>query len=137
MTRQTIINVAEELKIDVHGKGTVVCIEGPRFSSKAESNMYRLWGGDLVNMTAVPEVILAKEAGILYASIALATDYDCWRDTGDKVCVVDVLRTFKENIPKITTLIMAAVSKIASQNWEQPINELRVYIFFASCVNEE
>lgn len=110
----------------MHKKGTVVCIEGPRFSSKAESNMYRLWGGDLVNMTSAPEVILAKEAGILYASIALATDYDCWRDTGDKVCVADVLKTFKENIPKLTTLITATALKIASQNWEQPINELNV-----------
>uniref|UniRef100_V5GS18 S-methyl-5'-thioadenosine phosphorylase n=2 Tax=Anoplophora glabripennis TaxID=217634 RepID=V5GS18_ANOGL len=125
MTRQMIIDVAEELKIEVHKKGTVVTIEGPRFSSKAESNMYRLWGCDLVNMTTVPEVVLAKEAGILYTSIALATDYDCWRDTGDKVCVPDVLRIFKENISKVSTLIATTVSKIASQNWEASIKELK------------
>ncbi|KAJ8970392.1 hypothetical protein NQ317_018371 [Molorchus minor] len=71
----------------------IVAIEGPRFSSKAESNIYRMWGGDVINMTSVPEVILAKEAGICYVSIALTTDYDCWRETGEKVCVADVLRT--------------------------------------------
>ena len=63
-----------------HTEGTVVTIEGPRFSSRAESMMYRSWSCDLVNMTTVPEVCLAKEAGLCYATIALPTDYDSWKD---------------------------------------------------------
>ncbi|KAJ8924300.1 hypothetical protein NQ315_007093, partial [Exocentrus adspersus] len=127
-TRQTVISVAEELNIHVHKRGTVVSIEGPRFSSRAESNMYRLWGGDIITMTAVPEVVLAKEAGICYTAIALVTDYDCWRDTGEKVCVAEVMRTFKENITKIATLIRATVPKIASKNWDQTIKELKAVV---------
>ena len=78
-TRSTLIRAADELGLKYHPKGTVVTIEGPRFSSKAESHLYRSWNCDLVNMTTIPEVILAKEAGLCYASIALPTDYDCWK----------------------------------------------------------
>ena len=63
----------------------MVTIEGPRFSSRSESKMFRMWGGDVINMTTVPEVVLAKEAGLCYAAIALATDYDCWRDGEEAV----------------------------------------------------
>lgn len=60
-------------------------IEGPRFSSRAESFVFRTWGADVINMTTVPEVVLAKEAGICYASIAMATDYDCWKEHEEAV----------------------------------------------------
>ncbi len=79
-TRQILVRAADSLGITCHSKGTVVTIEGPRFSTKAESFMFRSWSCDLVNMTTVPEVCLAKEAGLCYASIALPTDYDCWKD---------------------------------------------------------
>lgn len=69
-------------------------IEGPRFSSKAESRLFRQWGGDVINMTTVPEVILAKELGLCYAAIAMATDYDCWKED-NTVNVKDVLATMK------------------------------------------
>lgn len=120
------MDVAKELNIVVQKRGTVVCIEGPRYSSKAESLMYRLWGGDVVTMTAVPEVVLAKEAGICYSSIALVTDYDCWRDTGDKVSAMEVVKAFKQNINKISALITTAIPRIASKNWDQTIKELKV-----------
>ena len=74
-----------ELGLSHHTKGTAVTIEGPRFSTKAESLLFRQWGGDIVNMTTVPEACLAKEAGLCYASIGLPTDYDCWRETGEPV----------------------------------------------------
>lgn len=107
----------------------MVVIEGPRFSSKAESKMYRQWGGELINMTALPEVVLAKEAKICYASIAMATDYDCWRDTEEgHVCVADVLETFKKNVDKVTRLINASVPKIATNNWGDTIKALSVSI---------
>lgn len=80
-TRSVIARAAAEVQgIRCHPSGTVVTIEGPRFSSKAESNLYRSWGCDVVNMTTIPEVTLAKEAGLCYASIALPTDYDCWKE---------------------------------------------------------
>src|SRR5439155_13913036 len=63
----------------VHDRGCYVCMEGPAFSTKAESLMHRLWGGDLIGMTAIPEAKLAREAEIPYALLALVTDYDCWR----------------------------------------------------------
>lgn len=83
-TRSVIIRAANDLGFVVHDGGTAVTIEGPRFSSKAESCMFRAWGCDVVNMTTVPEVCLAKEAGLCYASIGLPTDYDSWKD--EPVC---------------------------------------------------
>ncbi|MEQ2202872.1 hypothetical protein XENOCAPTIV_018677 [Xenoophorus captivus] len=64
---------------------TMLTIEGPRFSSRAESLMFRQWGADVINMTTVPEVVLAKEAGLCYASIAMVTDYDCWKEHEEAV----------------------------------------------------
>lgn len=110
--------------IPVHDRGTVVTIEGPRFSSKAESIMFKQWGCDLVNMTTVPEVVLAKEAGLCYAAIAIATDYDCWRATGNKVCVADVLAMFKSNVCKVTQLLTQAVVNISKEDWTETIDEL-------------
>lgn len=110
--------------IPVHDRGTVVTIEGPRFSSKAESLMFKQWGCDLVNMTTVPEVVLAKEAGLCYAAIAIATDYDCWRATGSKVCVTDVLAMFKSNVGKVMQLLTQAVVNISKEDWTDTINEL-------------
>ena len=78
--RSVLIETAKKLGLKCHERGTTVTIEGPRFSSKAESMMFRGWGCDVVNMTTVPEVCLAKEAGICYASIGLPTDYDSWKD---------------------------------------------------------
>lgn len=72
--------------------------------------------------------MLAKEAGLCYGAIALATDYDCWRSQGDKVCVADVLATFKKNVEKVLTLIRLVVPQIAREDWDDTINELRVNI---------
>lgn len=99
-------------------------IEGPRFSSRAESLMFKQWGGDVINMTTVPEVILAKEAGLCYAAIAIATDYDCWQSSGAKVCVADVLATFKSNVGKVLQMVQTAVVNISKENWTQTMNEL-------------
>ncbi|CAH1117807.1 unnamed protein product [Phaedon cochleariae] len=124
-TRKVIIEIAEELNITIHSTGTVVTVEGPRFSSRAESNVFRQWGGDVITMTAVPEVVLAKEAGICYASMALVTDYDCWRDSGEKVCVANVMKTFSENVVKVTRLLTTVLPRIAERDWEATIQELK------------
>jgi 5'-methylthioadenosine phosphorylase len=71
--------VAESTQTKTHSQGTYVCMEGPQFSTRAESRMHRLWGGDLIGMTAMPEARLAREAQMCYGLIALASDYDCWR----------------------------------------------------------
>lgn len=128
-TRQVIIETAKELGIEVFPKGTAVCIEGPRFSTKAESNLYRSWGADLVNMTICPESILAKEKGILYASIAMATDYDCWRESKEgAVCVEEVMATFKKNVEKVAKLILGIVPNIQKLDWTDTINELNAVV---------
>lgn len=77
--RAALVRVAEPMGIRIHAKGTYVCMEGPQFSTRAESLMHRAWGGDLIGMTALPEAKLAREAQMCYALIALASDYDCWR----------------------------------------------------------
>jgi len=77
--REVIIDAAKETDVMTHPDGTYVCMEGPQFSSRAESLMHRGWGGDLIGMTAMPEAKLAREAQICYALIALVSDYDCWR----------------------------------------------------------
>ncbi|XP_028129716.1 S-methyl-5'-thioadenosine phosphorylase [Diabrotica virgifera virgifera] len=124
-TRELILEVAEKLGISIIKTGTMVIIEGPRFSTKAESKMYRSWGGDIIGMTQVPEVVLAKEAAICYANVSLVTDYDCWRDSGVKVCVPEVMKTFRENISKVIKLVLSVVPKIGETDWHKTITELK------------
>ncbi|MFH1533058.1 MAG: S-methyl-5'-thioadenosine phosphorylase [Pseudomonadota bacterium] len=81
----------------LHRGGTLVCIEGPAFSTRAESNLYRSWGGTLVGMTAIPEAKLAREAALCYTTLALCTDYDCWHETEDDVSVDAVIEVMKRN----------------------------------------
>jgi 5'-methylthioadenosine phosphorylase len=77
--RELLLEAAKDIDVKTHPKGTYVCMEGPQFSTCAESLMHRAWGGDLIGMTAMPEAKLAREAQICYALIALPSDYDCWR----------------------------------------------------------
>jgi len=77
--RNTILDTAKDINVKIHPQGTYVCMEGPQFSTRAESLMHRAWGGDLIGMTAMPEARLAREAQMCYALIALPSDYDCWR----------------------------------------------------------
>ncbi|KYM89957.1 Putative S-methyl-5'-thioadenosine phosphorylase [Atta colombica] len=124
-TSEILLQAAKKLGYNIRKGGTVITIEGPRFSSKAESNALRLWGGHLVNMTICPEVILAKEAGLLYAAIAMATDYDCWKECEDNVHAADVLVVFKQNVHKITNVLLEAVKFIGCGDWEQDIFKLK------------
>lgn len=81
----------------VHETGTYVCIEGPQFSTRAESRLYRTWGVDVIGMTNMPEAKLAREAELPYATLALSTDYDCWHETEDDVTVEAVIATLRRN----------------------------------------
>jgi 5'-methylthioadenosine phosphorylase len=111
--RKTLIDVAKGLGAKMHETGTYVCIEGPRFSTKAESKMYRQWGADVVGMTLVPECVLAREAEICYSSISTVTDYDVWKD--HVVSVEDILATMKTNIENVKRIIAETVAKTPSQ----------------------
>jgi len=111
---RTLLNAScEELGIAHHKTGTVVTIEGPRFSTRAESNMFRLWGADVINMSIAPEVILAGEAGIPYASVAMSTDYDCWKTDEAPVTWDDILHIFKQNAQKVTDVLIRTINKLA------------------------
>ena len=110
--RHMLIKTCEELALKHHKAGTVVTIEGPRFSTRAESKMFRLWGADIINMSIAPEAILANEAGIPYAAIAMSTDYDCLFDDVPPVTWEEVLHVFKENAGNVTRLLIAVIPKI-------------------------
>src|SRR5215472_16089957 len=93
--------------VGVVGKsgGTYVCMEGPQFSTRAESNLYRSWGCDVIGMTNMPEAKLAREAEICYATLAMVTDYDCWHDAHAHVDVAAVIKVLNQNIDKAHGLI--------------------------------
>ncbi|MBW2992398.1 S-methyl-5'-thioadenosine phosphorylase [Candidatus Woesearchaeota archaeon] len=110
--RQALIKTCRELKIFCHEKGTVVTIEGPRFSTRAESNMFRNWGADVINMSIAPEAILANEADIPYAAVAMSTDYDCWKTDEEPVTFEAVLDIFKANVKKVTNLLINTITKV-------------------------
>lgn len=110
--RKLLIETANELKLNFHSKGTVVTIEGPRFSTRAESNMFRLLGADVINMSIAPEAALANEAGIPYAAIALSTDYDSWKHDEVPVTWEDVLKSFEENVKHVTNLLVHTLAKV-------------------------
>ncbi|XP_014470929.1 PREDICTED: S-methyl-5'-thioadenosine phosphorylase-like [Dinoponera quadriceps] len=127
-TSEVLLQAAKKLGHNMQKGGTIVTIEGPRFSSKGESKAFRLWGGHLVNMTTCPEVCLAKEAGILYAALAVSTDYDCWRDNDDNVNAADVIVVFKQNVAKVWEVLREAVKIIGSEDWEQDISKMKAVI---------
>ncbi len=111
--RKLFINEAKRLNFAFHEKGTCVVIEGPRFSTKAESKMFQMWGGDIIGMTLVPEVVLAREAELCYANVAMVTDYDVWKD--QHVTLDMVLETMRTNSKKVKTLLGETITKIKDE----------------------
>ena len=102
--------------ISYHPRGTMVTIEGPRFSTRAESEMFRSWKCDVINMTTVPEVVLAREAGICYAAIAMSTDYDCWKTDEAHVTLDIVLKTMHDNAEKVKTILKSVIPQLC--DWD-------------------
>jgi 5'-methylthioadenosine phosphorylase len=96
--RQSILEHGRARGVAAHDGGTYVCIEGPQFSTRAESNLFRSWGGAVIGMTAMPEARLAREAGLCYATAAMVTDYDVWHDSEGDVTVEMVLKVLHDNI---------------------------------------
>lgn len=114
--RQALIKNAEILKYRYHVNGTVVTIEGPRFSTKAESHMFRGFGADVVNMSTVPEVTLAREQGICYQSVAMSTDYDCWKEGEEPVTWDMIVSIMNKTADKVKTLILKTLPEIEYYN---------------------
>jgi len=104
--RSVLIEGCKELGLSYHPKGTLVTIEGPRFSTRAESNMFRILGADVINMSIATETSLAKEAGIPYAAVALSTDYDSWKHDEEPVTWDDILVVFNKNVSHVTNLFV-------------------------------
>jgi len=96
--------------VNVHRGGTYLCMEGPAFSTKAESNVYRAWGMDVIGMTNLQEAKLAREAEICYATIAMITDYDCWREGHDAVTIEEIVRVLHQNAENAARVVKAAVA---------------------------
>ena len=110
--RTILIETAKELNLKHHETGTVVTIEGPRFSTRAESKMFRIWGADVINMSIAPETILSNEADIPYAAVAMSTDYDCWKEDEAPVTWEEILEIFGKNVNNVVALLTKSIPKI-------------------------
>lgn len=114
--RSLLIEAANEANLDYKQDGTYICIEGPQFSSKAESNLYRSFGASVIGMTNVPEAYLAKEAGMAYSTVAMVTDYDCWKE---EHCTVDeIMKVMKENNISVHNLVKIAIPKLFDNRFD-------------------
>ncbi len=105
----------EIVGVTVHRGGTYICMEGPAFSTKAESNVYRSWGMDIIGMTNLQEAKLSREAEIAYATLALVTDYDCWHEDHDSVSVEMVIEYLNRNVRNAQLVMKEAVKRVAAK----------------------
>jgi 5'-methylthioadenosine phosphorylase len=110
--RRLLIGECRGLHYPFHEKGTVITIEGPRFSTRAESHMFRSWGADIINMSIATETALANEGGIPYAAVAMSTDYDSWRSDEEPVTWEAISKVFAENAARVTGLLVRVIPKI-------------------------
>jgi len=108
-----LAKAAQETSATVHRGGTYICIEGPQFSTKAESRIYRSWGVDVIGMTNMPEAKLAREAELCYATLALATDYDVWHETHEAVSVEAVVQNLMKNVATAKDVLRRVIPTIA------------------------
>jgi 5'-methylthioadenosine phosphorylase len=122
--REILLSAAASTEATVHDGGTYVCMEGPAFSTRAESNLYRSWGARVIGMTNLPEAKLAREASISYATLAMATDYDCWHEGHDDVTVDQVVAVLRANVSLAKRIISSAVPLIAAHDGQPPTTML-------------
>lgn len=116
--RNILIETASREGVVHHPVGTVVTIEGPRFSTRAESRMFRGWGGDVVNMSTVPEAVLAREVGICYAVTAMSTDYDSWHESEEPVTWEMIVQTMNKNVDNVKKIFFHALPRITYEECE-------------------
>jgi 5'-methylthioadenosine phosphorylase len=118
--RQMLLQASQDAGATVHDGGTYVCMEGPAFSTRAESNLYRSWGARVIGMTNIPEAKLAREASISYATLAMATDYDCWHEGHDDVTVDQVIAVLRANVALAQKVISNAVPLLMAHEGPAP-----------------
>jgi len=121
--RAYLLKAAHAAGATVHDGGTYVCMEGPAFSTRAESNLYRSWGARVIGMTNIPEAKLAREASISYATLAMSTDYDCWHEGHDDVTVEQVIAVLNANVNLAQRIVASAVPLIAAHDGPAPHHE--------------
>ncbi|MCP4807634.1 MAG: S-methyl-5'-thioadenosine phosphorylase [Proteobacteria bacterium] len=119
--RKMVLEAANEAGATTHDGGTYVCMEGPQFSTRAESELYRSWGARVIGMTNVTEAKLAREAEISYATLAMSTDYDCWHPHHDDVRVDDIIRVLTANVATAKDVIRRVAPKIAAFDGPPPV----------------
>lgn len=112
---EVLFDNAKELGLPVVKGGTYLVMEGPQFSTRAESNLYRSWGASVIGMTNMPEAALAREAEICYATVAMVTDYDCWHEDHDAVSVEAVIKTLTENASNARALVEKIIPNLGNQ----------------------
>ena len=117
-----VADAADQSGATVHRGGCYVAIEGPQFSTRAESRMYRAWGADVIGMTAMPEARLAREAELPYALLAMVTDYDCWGETGEAVDVAAILAVMHENVGRARATLAALAKALPKERAPSPID---------------
>ena len=110
--RDVLLETAGQTNVKVHSGGTYVCMEGPQFSTRAESLIHRAWGGDLIGMTAMPEAKLAREAQMCYAMVALVSDYDCWRPHSQQENKQTLLKEIMANLQTATNNCMELIRAV-------------------------
>jgi len=110
--RYKLIAAGRELGLKIHPQGCILTIEGPRFSTRAESHMFRSWGGDMINMSTAPECILANELGIPYAAVAMATDYDSWKENETPVSWEEILTVFGQNVHNVINILLKVIPTV-------------------------
>ncbi len=125
---QVLFKAAKKIDTNVHQGGTYVVMEGPAFSTRAESHLYISWGASLIGMTALPEAKLAREAEICYATIAGVTDYDCWQDSCGPTSIDIILKTQRQQTQKIREIIRLAVSRIPDKRQCECVTALKTAI---------
>lgn len=108
-----LANAATHEGAKVHARGTYLCMEGPQFSTRAESHLYRGWGADVIGMTNIQEAKLAREAEICFATLALATDYDCWNEAVGNVEIEQVLKVLQQNVELAQRTIRRVVTALS------------------------
>ncbi len=112
---RNIVSAGQQAGATLHRGGTYLCMEGPQFSTKAESRLYRQWGVDVIGMTNMPEAKLAREAELCYATMALVTDYDCWHETEEAVTVEAILATLHQNVALAKRIVQAVMPSLAGR----------------------
>jgi 5'-methylthioadenosine phosphorylase len=130
--RGVLVDACREVGVRAHDGGTYLNMEGPQFSTRAESRIYRSWGVDVIGMTNLQEARLAREAEICYATVAMSTDYDCWHEGHDDVTVEGILEVMERNVGNAKDLVRAAVPRLSDERTCACKDALRYAIMTAS-----